>query len=411
MTTFPSDDESEKLPKKTSPLSGRNTTPTEDEPAQEAPESEVDPLEELRQRLQSEDQNRNSSKNDIFSRMTESLSNRKIPQRPKDENNSENIFGVRTAGNAPFTPEDRQESQSDHTRDTVILQSGPKLDPFLQDESGGKSADLGEGHNQSGIIDEDENASDSKVSRVRPIDPEEQEAAWRNYPKDELDDQRPSLSILDEKLSQSQGDRKRLPSGFDRQKQVSRYISYNPKRSTWAQFKELSNIEKTLIIALAIAVIGLVSLIAYLFIMSRQPGFGSSNNSLIAEPTPIPSVGPPVPVGLRLTGGWHFDLASGVMVDGVWNPTKSEWLVDTEIRRVVALPWNKQIEAVVQSFDPGDLIELEMSNGDSFAYKVLTVSEVPVGDTSILYDIRPTLAIILIKPEAEKRWVVVAEPQ
>ena len=165
-----------------------------------------------------------------------------------------------------------------------------------------------------------------------------------------------------------------------------------------------------MIIALAIAVIGLVSLIAYLFIMSRQPGFGSSNR-LVAEPTPIPTVSPPVPVGLLLPGGWHFDLAAGIKVDGVWNPTKSEWLMGTEIRRVIAIPWNKQIEAVVQSFEPDDLLELEMSNGDSFTYKVLTVSEIPVDDTSILYDIRPTLAIILTKPEAEKRWVVVAEPQ
>ncbi len=342
--------------------------------------------------------------------MTDTLSNRKGTQRPRDENSSENVFGVRTTGNAPFESSERQEPDTDSTRNTVILQSGPKIDPFLEDKAKTRQPDSGGDLNESIGTESVGDPSSSSVSRVRPIDPKEQEAAWQNYSSEESAGQKPSVSILDEKLSQSQGERKRLPSGFDRQKQVSRYISYNPKRSLWNQFKDFSKIEKSLIIALAIAVIGLVSLIAYLFIMSRQPGFGSSNRSA-AESTPIPTVSPPVPVGLLLPGGWHFDLAAGVKVDGVWNPTTSEWLVGTEIRRVIAIPWNKQIEAVVQSFEPGDLLELEISNGDSFTYKVLTVSEIPVVDTSILYDIRPTLAIILTKPEAEKRWVVVAEPQ
>jgi hypothetical protein len=410
MTTYSNNDETENLPKKTDPLTGRKSIPPVDETPPESGDADTDPLQELRQRLHSEDQLPDSGKNDIFTRVTGTLSNRKSTQRPKDVNDSEHVFGVRTAGNTPFEPTDRQEPESDWTRNTVILQNAPTSEPFVQNWPKTRQPEFGEGQDESARTEGENDDYSQTVSKVRPIDPNEQEAAWQNYSSEQSSEQKPPASFLEEKRAQAQGDRRRLPSGFDRKQQVSRYISYNPKRTTREQYNDLSKVEKTLLFTLAIAVVGLISLIAYLFIMSRQPGFGSSNRGL-TELTPSPIASPPVPVGLRLTGGWSFELGSGIMVDGKWNPTKSEWLIGTEVRRVVALPWNKQIAAVVQTFEPGDLLDLEMSNGDSFTYKVLTVSEIAVDDTSILYDIRPTLAIILNNPEAEKRWVVVAEPQ
>ena len=98
------------------------------------------------------------------------------------------------------------------------------------------------------------------------------------------------------------------------------------------------------------------------------------------------------------------------MVDGKWAPTKSEWLVGTEVRRVVAIPWNKQIEAVVRTFDTIDTINLEMSNGDVLIYKVKSVAYVSTTDSSILYDTHPSLAIILIRQGDNSRWVVIAAP-
>ena len=412
MTTNPNDDDLENRSKQTEPLPDRETLPPQDESTQEADSSPDDPLQELRDYLQSEDKPKDSS--NIFTRMTGSITSRKSTQNPKDENGSNYVFGVRTAGNPPFEPDDKQEPDSDSTGDTVILRNPPPSGPFIHDlpkispeDFEDNQDETTDGEGEEGNEDE----SSPSVSRVRPVEPEEVESSWKGDSTEQLTDEKPSASILEEKIAQPQGERKRLKSGLERQQKFSRFISYNPKRSAWEQFRELSRVEKTLIFALVIAVIGLVSLIAYLFIMSRQPGFIIPGAALVPTPTPVATEGPPVPVGLRLTGGWNFVLESGVMVNGEWNPTTSEWLVGTELRKVVAIPWNEQVEAVVKTFKEGDPLELQMSNGDSFTYKVLTVSEIPVDDTSILYDVRPTLAVILIKPDADKRWVVVAEPQ
>lgn len=411
MTTFTNDDdETEKLIKKTDPLRGKKPDPQENKAPIEPESTAVDPLQELRQNLFSEENPQDGSQNDVFKRMTESLSNRRPTKRPKDTDGSEPVFGVRTAGNAPFEPEDNQDSVADWNKDTVILQNAPKSDAFTQDWPRTRPKNTSEDLEGTYLDEDQEHPTSEGESKVRPLDPNEQDTIWEGYSSENAAGQRSQSSKLEEKISQTQGGRKRLPSGFDRQQQVSRFISYNPKRSTKEQFQELSKVEKALIIALGIALVGLVGLIAYLFIESRQPGFGLDNR-MIAKLTPSATVSPPIPSGLILPGGWSFTLRSGVMVDGEWNPKTSEWLMGTEVRRVVALQWNKQLEAVVRSFEAGDVITLQMSNGDSFPYKVLTVSEIPVEDTSMLYDVRPTLAVILIKPDAEKRWIVVAEPQ
>jgi hypothetical protein len=220
----------------------------------------------------------------------------------------------------------------------------------------------------------------------------------------------PRETKLGERSSRASDDRKRLPSGFERQQQVSRFISYNPKRSFLDKVQDSSPVEKTLGGFLILAIIGVILFIGYLYLESRQPGFvqrGILLPSASATPTVVVA---PHPVGLRLPGGWNFQLGSGMMADGKWTPTKSEWLVGTEVRRVIAIPWNKQIEAVVRTFETNDPINLEMNNGDVLIYKMKSVAYVSITDSSILYDTHPSLAIILIRQGDNSRWVVIAAP-
>lgn len=408
MTTYSNPDDRDSISKKTDPLRRLKPLPLDSKPSEEplpetpAVDPSVDPLQELRNTLYTEDRPQEPAKNDLFKRMTGTLSSRK-GQQGRDNTESEPVFGVRTAGNAPFEPAYRSEPEADWDKSNVILQNAPQKEPNEKDterEISKKQTDVLRGGDQTTQLHPFE-------SKVRPLEPHEQESVWENYPQDEIDAK--PVSLLEEKSSRPPSDRKRLPSGFDRQQQVSRYIEYNPKRSGGNPFQDLSTLERTLLIVLLVAVIAVLTLIAYLFFQSRQPGF-SVNAPTVIEPKPTAIVSIPFPVGLRLPGGWKFNLESGVMVDGVWNPKTSEWLIDSEIRRVVAIPWNKQIEAVVNSFEAGDLIALEMSNGDAQIYRVIRIVDVAVSDTSVLYDIRPTLAIILFKNEAEQRRVVIAEP-
>jgi hypothetical protein len=124
--------------------------------------------------------------------------------------------------------------------------------------------------------------------------------------------------------------------------------------------------------------------------------------------TAIPMEGMPYPTGVRMTGGWFFYLQPSTIEDGRWVPQTSEWLNGSELRRVVALPWTRQLEAVVQSVVQGDSIELHMSNGDILTYLVEEISQIDRSDVSILTSNKPSLALVLYKQEEAMRWVVTA---
>lgn len=80
----------------------------------------------------------------------------------------------------------------------------------------------------------------------------------------------------------------------------------------------------------------------------------------------------------------------------------------TQVRRVVALPWSRQTEAVIRSFQTGDEIRLFFSNNQTILYKVSEVKQVPVNDVSILSDTQSSLAVILYQIGSSQRWVVIA---
>jgi hypothetical protein len=124
--------------------------------------------------------------------------------------------------------------------------------------------------------------------------------------------------------------------------------------------------------------------------------------------TTIPMEGMPYPTGIRMTGGWFFYLQPSTIREGRWEPESSEWLNGSELRRIVALPWTRQLEAVVGSIVPGDTIELHMSNGDILKYLVEETAKIDRNDVSILSSNRPSIALILFQPEEDQRWVVTA---
>lgn len=215
-------------------------------------------------------------------------------------------------------------------------------------------------------------------------------------------------------------DRKMLGSGSgERQFEVNRYLSYNPKQSLWGQFRSLSSLEQGLLVVLIVAVVSVASLIVYLYVDSRNPAAYqlpvveapevTATHTPSAIITPVVVGNMPVPAVLELPGGWRFPLKTSTQ-GGQWTPTTSEWLSGTEIRRVVGLPWNRQVEAVIRTFGTEDSINLWMNNGDKQVYKVASVTQVDVQDASILHDTRPSLAIVLFNAADNKRWVVLAYP-
>ena len=139
---------------------------------------------------------------------------------------------------------------------------------------------------------------------------------------------------------------------------------------------------------------------------------GNSYFRVIAPPAPTPTVVPTevryvYPNGLVLPGGWIIQLNKGHIVDNKWTPVSAEWLIDTTFRRVVALPWSKQLEAVVLTLQKGDPVNLYMVNNDVINYQVEQVMKVPQTDTSFLERNTPALIIILYRTDNQDRWVII----
>jgi hypothetical protein len=154
-----------------------------------------------------------------------------------------------------------------------------------------------------------------------------------------------------------------------------------------------------------IAFIGLIMAVIAGFVLFNI----YQQSAAAAAPTEIPS-NVPFPTAVSLPGGWSFNLAKGKLVDGNWNPKGAEWLQGTEVCRWVALPWSKQLEAVIRTLNPDDPIQLGMSNNDSLTYKVYSIEQMSPAEMQQLDSNKPCLLIVLAAPDAEKRWVLTSLP-
>jgi hypothetical protein len=130
-----------------------------------------------------------------------------------------------------------------------------------------------------------------------------------------------------------------------------------------------------------------------------------------SSPEPVKEVSNlPYPTGVSLPGGWSFQLGRGTVENGKWDPGGAEWLEGTEVSRWVALPWNRQLEAVIRTLNPKDPIELVMSNNDKLTYEVYSIQEMSPEEMQALDSSTPSLLLILSQSDSEKRWVLTALP-
>jgi hypothetical protein len=156
-------------------------------------------------------------------------------------------------------------------------------------------------------------------------------------------------------------------------------------------------------IYIALAFLGVaVAVVASLII------FNVYQRSRPASVAPVSNL--PYPASVSLPGGWSFKLGRGTVQNGKWDPQGAEWLEGTEVCRWVALPWSRQLEAVVRTLNPKDPIELVMSNNDKFVYQVYSVRQLSPEEMQQLDSNSPCLLLILTQPDVEKRWVLTALP-
>lgn len=163
---------------------------------------------------------------------------------------------------------------------------------------------------------------------------------------------------------------------------------------------------KILLAEAAIVVIALAAAVPYfLYMILRGP-----TTPVIEAPPVVVASDMPYPTGVTLPGGWYFPLERSTLINGEWQPRTSEWLQGSELRRVVALPWNPQTEAVIKTFQVGDGVELYLNNNETLKYRVYSIEQVAKTDTGIYSDRDPSLAIILYQGKDPNRWVIICKP-
>jgi len=172
-------------------------------------------------------------------------------------------------------------------------------------------------------------------------------------------------------------------------------------------FRSLNLGEKILIILSFL--ISLAVLVSIILVVTQW----NANNKKIASPPPgIEATDADLiyPTGLELPGGWFFFLEKGEIEDNRWEPVNAEWLANTKLRRVVAIPWSNQSEAVIESLTNQHEINLFMNNNDVITYQVEEVMQISRDNVRILSDTEPSLVVILFREDDQERWAVIAKP-
>lgn len=270
------------------------------------------------------------------------------------------------------------------------------FDEFLQEidssDSEGKSIYplIGNGLDAEGYTTDESAELESNISSENEVSSDEEDESVDSLRKSFIDEF--DQTAFDEEL-EKRSKKKWLPRNFE-------------AFSGW--FKSLSIAEKILI-SLSFF-ISLAVIVSIILVVTQW----SINNRKIASPPPaIVATDQDLiyPTGLQLPGGWFFFLQRGEIKDNKWEPQNAEWLANTKLRRVIAIPWSNQSEAVVQSLTTQDEISIYMNNNDIIVYQVEEVLQISRENVRILSDTEPSLVVILFREDNEDRWTIIAKPK
>jgi len=119
------------------------------------------------------------------------------------------------------------------------------------------------------------------------------------------------------------------------------------------------------------------------------------------------------PIGLNLPGGLEFHLGEGRVDNGEWVPLRAEWLVGTEISRWVAVPWNPQVETLLDTLGSGDQLQLKMSNSDTTMFRVSSIQKMTMKELLASDPTKPSLLVVLFNDNQKDgtSWVITALPE
>ncbi len=120
------------------------------------------------------------------------------------------------------------------------------------------------------------------------------------------------------------------------------------------------------------------------------------------------------PASLEIAG-LSYILGTGKIKQGVWEPKAAEWLDGSDLRRIIAIPYDVQTVDTLSRIPPGNVAKIRLRSGEIVKYKIAETFRVQRQQIEILAEKKPSLIIILSGEESIERTVITAnaiqEPQ
>ncbi len=116
------------------------------------------------------------------------------------------------------------------------------------------------------------------------------------------------------------------------------------------------------------------------------------------------------PVSIEFSGQ-TFVLRLSDLEDGEWRPAVAEWLEDTLLRRVVAVPFSQQVGEAVARMSFQDPILLRLNSGEVVTYRLVEIVRVQRHQIETLSDPLPSLVVLLHGERTSERWLLIAHAE
>lgn len=133
---------------------------------------------------------------------------------------------------------------------------------------------------------------------------------------------------------------------------------------------------------------------------------GTPYAMIVATAKPPTGVNDPVSVEF---GGVTFLLYQSSVVNGEWRPSVAEWLEDTELRRVLAVPYSVEVGNAVAGMKYADPVKLRLLSGEVVTYRLVEIARIKRHQIEYLTELSPGLAIVLYGERSTDRYVLIAE--
>lgn len=129
-------------------------------------------------------------------------------------------------------------------------------------------------------------------------------------------------------------------------------------------------------------------------------------------PTPLPitalrgtvAEGGSDPASVEVVGE-AFILSVGQPHNGIWLPQGAEWLEGSEVRRVIAIPYQADLMPKLET--AVGLIKLRLRNGEIVEYQVTQVGRYRRDQIEVMADTAPSLILIVYGEGGDERLVII----